>query len=397
MNLPERIGKYEMVEFLGGGMAHVFRAQDTLLGRTVAVKILTQEGNSDPETRKRFLMEARAACKVNHDNIISVFDFGEEQGRPYMVMEFLRGQNLSQVIKEGKAGDLRARVSIGIQLARALEHIHEQRIIHRDIKPENIHIDPAGRVKLMDFGIAKSEGVHLTRAGFTLGTPFYMAPEQVMGQQVTNLVDVYAFGVLMFELLTGSKAVTADTVERIFSQILYEPLNMAALDAAAIPEVLKSLIARCAAKNPADRIQGFSLIRAEMERYYSGQSAVTSRELRAAVLGTQANLIPKTAAPAPAAPIVSPSPVSPPPATPRAAAAPVATAPVRVTTPPVPKAPPPRMAAPPVERSPELPGWIGKLPPPLQTQGGLIAAVAAAVFLGMIMLYAIIRVATSLL
>ena len=222
MDLPVRIGKYELVEFLGGGMAHVFRAQDTILGRTVAVKILTPQGNADPETRKRFLMEARAACKVSHDNIISVFDFGEEQGRPYMVMEFLRGRTLRQMLNEGLVGDLRARISMGIQLARALEHIHEQKIIHRDIKPENIHVDPSGRVKLMDFGIAKSEGVQLTRAGFTLGTPFYMAPEQVMGQQVTNLADVYAFGVLLFELLTGVRAITGDTVERIFSQILYD-------------------------------------------------------------------------------------------------------------------------------------------------------------------------------
>jgi eukaryotic-like serine/threonine-protein kinase len=380
MELPARIGKYELVEFLGGGMSHVFRAQDTLLGRTVAVKILSREGNSDPETRKRFLMEARAACKVGHDNIISVFDFGEEQGCPYMVMEFLRGQTLSQVIKEGKAGDLRARISIGIQLARALEHIHEQKIIHRDIKPENIHIDSAGRVKLMDFGIAKSEGVHLTRAGFTLGTPFYMAPEQVMGQQVTNLVDVYSFGVLMYELLTGVKAITGDTVERIFNQILYEPLNLAALDGANVPEAVKRLIERCTAKNAADRIQGFSLIRAELERFYAGQGGVTSQELRAAILGTEPGPVPKATPPAPATPVAAP-PAAAPKVKPEAPASP-------------PQAPP---AARPADANPDLPAWIRKLPPALQSQGGLIAVVAAAVFLGMIALYTVIRLAARLM
>ena len=130
-------------------------------------------------------------------------------------------------------------------------------MIHRDIKPENIHINSAGVVKLMDFGIAKTEGLQMTRAGYVLGTPYYMAPEQVTGQNITEQVDVYAFGVLLFELLTGKKPITGDVVERIFYSILNEPLKLEPLHEAGVPEAICDLIARCTAKNPADRPQGF--------------------------------------------------------------------------------------------------------------------------------------------
>src|SRR6266853_1956606 len=144
MQLPTRLGKYELVEFLGGGMSHVFRATDTVIGRTVAVKILTPEGCADSETKDRFLQEARMA---------------------------------------------------------------------RDINPDNLQVTSKGVVKLMDFGIAKLEDLSRTRPGFVLGTPYYMAPEQVRGQKVTPLVDVYAFGVVLFELMSGVKPFKADTVE----------------------------------------------------------------------------------------------------------------------------------------------------------------------------------------
>src|SRR5215510_7780523 len=167
MQLPARIGKYELEEFLGGGMSHVYRARDTVIGRTVAVKILTEQGCADDEVKARFLAEARMAGNLSHDNILSIYDFGEdEQKRPFMVMEFLRGEDLRSAIRNGKTGDLGNKLGIAVQVAKALQYTHSQKIVHRDIKPENIHINGSGVAKLIDFGIAKTEGLQMTRAGY---------------------------------------------------------------------------------------------------------------------------------------------------------------------------------------------------------------------------------------
>ncbi|MBZ5724203.1 MAG: protein kinase [Acidobacteriia bacterium] len=267
MQLPARIGKYELEEFLGGGMSQVYRARDTVIGRTVAVKILTEAGCEDADVKARFLAEARMAGNIAHDNVLRIYDFGEDEAhRPFLVMEFLRGEDLRHAIKGGRTGDLRGKLAIARQVARALEHIHEQKIIHRDIKPENVHIDEAGVAKLMDFGIAKTEGLQMTRAGYVLGTPYYMAPEQVTGQNVTEQVDVYAFGVLLFELVTGSKPIHGDTVERIFYSILNEPLDLEPMRQAGVPQGLCDLVARCTAKNAGERPRGFAPVCAELER-----------------------------------------------------------------------------------------------------------------------------------
>jgi serine/threonine-protein kinase len=255
MEHPSRVGKYELEQFLGGGMSHVYRAKDSVLGRRVALKILTVAGSADAEAKSRFLLEARLASSVNHENIISIYDFGEEEGRPFLVMEFLEGQSLREAIRLGRLGNFQHRLKIALQVARALDYIHARKIIHRDIKPENINVDAAGKIKLMDFGIAKSEGVQLTRAGFTLGTPYYMAPEQVLGKALTPQADVYGFGILLFELIAGTKPVTGDSVEKIFQQILYEPLNLEPLARLGAPHSLCDLIARCTAKQLAQRPQ----------------------------------------------------------------------------------------------------------------------------------------------
>jgi serine/threonine-protein kinase len=213
---------------------------------------------------------------VTHDNVISIYDFGidPEKGL-FMVMEFLQGEDLRHAIKNGHTGDLRSKLQIALQIARALDFIHKNRIIHRDIKPENVHINAAGVVKLMDFGIAKSEDLSRTQPGYVLGTPYYMAPEQVRGEQLTGQVDVYAFGVLLFELLTGQKVFVADSVDRIFYSILNVPLDVGPLQSAGVPEPVIQLVAACNAKAAAERPQGFAPIVADLERMIAELSGTT--------------------------------------------------------------------------------------------------------------------------
>jgi formylglycine-generating enzyme required for sulfatase activity/tRNA A-37 threonylcarbamoyl transferase component Bud32 len=276
MQLPARIGKYELQELLGGGMARVYRAVDTVIGRTVAVKILTEEGCANEEIKSRFLQEARLAGNLAHDNVISIYDFGEDaEGRPFMVMEFLKGQDLRQAIKNGSTGDTRHKLGIALDIARALEHIHSQNIIHRDIKPDNVHVTTAGAIKLMDFGISKVQDSTRTTTGVVMGTPYYMAPEQVLGRNITPLVDVYSFGVLVFELMTGTRPVVGDTVERIFYQILQEPLNLEPMRQAGIPDPVVDLVARCTEKDPVKRPQGFGEVCARIRSIIHDWDAAT--------------------------------------------------------------------------------------------------------------------------
>ncbi|MEO8367860.1 MAG: bifunctional serine/threonine-protein kinase/formylglycine-generating enzyme family protein [Candidatus Solibacter sp.] len=266
IQLPARLGKYDLQEFLGGGMSHVYRAVDTVIGRQVAVKILTNNASQDEEAKQRFLTEARTAGNLAHENVISIYDFGwDDTHGLFMVMEFLRGEDLRGAIRHGNTGDLRKKLKIAIQIARALEYVHRAKIIHRDIKPENVHINTAGVVKLMDFGIAKTEDLSVTRAGYVLGTPYYMAPEQVKGEKITELVDVYAFGILLFELILGQKPIAGETVERIFYSILHEPLDVSPLVAASIPQSVINLVSRCTAKTPSERPQDFGAIANELE------------------------------------------------------------------------------------------------------------------------------------
>ena len=276
MQLPARIGKYELLEFLGGGMARVYRARDTVIGRTVAVKILTEESCADEEAKARFLQEARLAGNIAHDNIINIYDFGEDsEGRPFMVMEFLKGGDLRHAITDGTVGDARNKLRIAFDIARALEHIHTQSIIHRDIKPDNVHITDTGAVKLMDFGISKLQNSTRTTTGVVMGTPYYMAPEQVLGKNIGPAVDVYAFGVLLFEVMTGSRPIVGDTVERIFYQILQEPLNTEPMRQAGVPEPIIELVRSCTQKDPAQRPQNFGEVCARIRRIMDDWDATT--------------------------------------------------------------------------------------------------------------------------
>jgi serine/threonine-protein kinase len=266
MENPSRIGKYELEQCLGGSMARVYRARDSVLGRRVALKLLSEAGMADAEAKARFLQEARVASSIRHENIIGVYDFGEEQGRPYIVMEFVEGESLRDAIRNHHLGDLPRRLKLALQVGRAVDHIHSRKILHRDLKPENIHVDSEGKARLMDFGIAKAEGVKLTRSGYTLGTPYYMPPEQVLGKILAPSADVYAFGILLFEMLTGVRPVAGGSVDQIFQAILTEPLDMKPLEALQLPQALELLIERCVAKQAENRPAGLGEVCAELER-----------------------------------------------------------------------------------------------------------------------------------
>ena len=175
MQLPSMLGKYELLQFLGGGMSHVYQARDTVIERMVVVKILTDDACADPEAKARFLHEAKIAGGIQHENIVSVFDYGEHGGRPFIVMEYLEGEDLRDAIRGGHAGSLENRLRIAADIAAALAYVHERGIIHRDIKPENILLTKRGEVKVADFGLSRylradASDVNLTQTGMTMGT-----------------------------------------------------------------------------------------------------------------------------------------------------------------------------------------------------------------------------------
>lgn len=271
--LPARVSKYELLEFLGGGMSHVFRATDTVLGRTVAIKILTPAGVADPDTKARFLHEARTASSIAHENILGVYDFGEADGKPFMVMEFLRGRTLRAAIKEGLLTELNAKLKVAAQIARALGFVHQHQIVHRDVKPENINLDDSGRAKLMDFGIAKIADLSLTQPGYVLGTPYYMAPEQIQGKPVTAAVDIYAFGILLYELLLGQRPYGGDSIEAIFYKVMHEPLDLGPLATAGVPPGVVAVVARCTKKDADARYPDFNAVAADLENAIGTQIA----------------------------------------------------------------------------------------------------------------------------
>jgi serine/threonine-protein kinase len=355
METPSRVGKYEIEQFLGGGMAHVYKARDTILGRRVALKMLTDQAMADPEAKARFLEEARTASNMRHENIIAVYDFGEDAGRPFMVMEFLDGESLRDAIQNKTLGGLERKLRIATQAGRAIDYIHNRKIIHRDIKPENLHIDLTGRVKLMDFGIAKSDGVALTRPGMTLGTPFYMAPEQVLGRPLTPHADIYAFGVVMYEMMTGLKPVTAGTVDKIFQQIIYEQLKVEPLNAAHVPEPITNLIVRMTTKQIQQRPSNLGVVCDEIER----------------VLEQRKN--PPSVPPSVAAPVIMP-------------ASPVIR-PV-IAQPSAANSPAPQPSAPAAQ--PQLPPILQKLPKEMQTQTSLMILAGGVVLFFLMLIYAVL-------
>ena len=254
---PDKIDKYEVLGELGrGAMGTVYKARDPVLDRLVAVKMMSDELVIEEEMRGRFNAEAKSAARLQHPNIVTVFDFGElgEEGVPYIVMELLDGVSLSQAMEEGRPARLEDKVRIVTQVCRGLDFAHKRGVIHRDIKPGNIQVLPSGIAKVLDFGIANAEGSGVkTKTGLVMGTPNYMAPEQISGESVDHRADMWAVGVILYELLTGERPFTAPTVPGLVYRIVHA--SPPALDARklGLPDKLVHVVQRVLTKNPDGR------------------------------------------------------------------------------------------------------------------------------------------------
>jgi serine/threonine protein kinase len=244
-------GRYRLERPLGhGGMASVFAARDTGLDRAVAVKLLAENLADDKELRKRFLREARLAARLSHPNVVSVFDAGEYDGRPYIVMELVEGETLAE---RGRVPLEEAR-ALALQAARGLAHAHDAGLIHRDIKPGNLLVRVDGTLKIADFGIARAaETTALTKAGTVLGTAAYLAPEQALGEEVTPAADVYSLGAVLYELLTGRPPFEFDSLADLAEQQRAMAITPVRELAPQVPRDLEDLVMRCLARNPAYR------------------------------------------------------------------------------------------------------------------------------------------------
>ena len=230
-----KLGPYDIESLMGaGGMGEVYRARDARLNRTVAIKVLPKSFSADADRLQRFMQEARAAAALNHPNILSIYDIGEEDGAPYIVSELLEGTTLREQMRSGPM-PVRKAIDCALQMARGLAAAHDKGIVHRDLKPENIFVTEDGRVKILDFGLAKltrpeasgGGGESLTaqvntEPGQVLGTAGYMSPEQVRGKATDHRSDIFAFGSILYEMLSGKRAFHGETPADTMSAILKE-------------------------------------------------------------------------------------------------------------------------------------------------------------------------------
>lgn len=247
--------RYQIIKSLGeGGMADVYLAVDTILNREVAIKMLRGELSNDPVTLLRFQREANAASKLNHPNVVQVFDVGEYEGRHYIVMEHVRGRTLKQLIQLRGALHKEEAVNIMKQVVSAVQHAHEHHIIHRDIKPQNIMIKDDGTVKITDFGIALAhDAVQLTQSDSVLGSAHYLAPETTRGEPATNQIDIYALGIVFYELLSGDVPFHGDNPVQIAMKHLSEEIPSIREFNPSLPQAVENIIIKATVKNRAQR------------------------------------------------------------------------------------------------------------------------------------------------
>jgi serine/threonine-protein kinase len=253
-------GRYEIMKELGrGSMGVVYLARDPNIERLVAVKVLRQDRMGNELFVKRFVKEAKVIGRLSHAHTVTVHDIGEEQGEVYIAMEYIEGTPLADMIKE-KRLDVKEVVEFGVQIAETLEYAHKKGVVHRDIKPSNIIVQPDGRIKITDFGIARIEDSNAslqTLAGETIGTPSYMSPEQVLGQTVDGRCDLFSLGVVLYELSTGKRPFGGEgkTLATVFNEIIHITPPDPNIVMGQIPRELSALIMKALQKEPAKRFQ----------------------------------------------------------------------------------------------------------------------------------------------
>jgi serine/threonine-protein kinase len=281
------ISHYQVIEKLGaGGMGEIYKAQDARLNRMVAIKVLTNASAGDSDRRRRFIQEAQAASALNHPNIITIYDIASDEESEYMVMEYVAGKTLADLIPPGGVGVAKT-LQYSVQMADALKAAHAAGIIHRDLKPGNVMVTESGLVKILDFGLAKiSMATHLTDetqtmgaapmtvAGSILGTVAYMSPEQAQGKPVDPRSDIFSFGVVMYEMLTGSKAFAGDSAISTLTAILRDDVRPVAEQVQGVPQEVVEIIGLALRKDPKERWQSMQVLHtvlaAQKQKFDSG-------------------------------------------------------------------------------------------------------------------------------
>src|ERR1700675_2341477 len=288
-----RLGPYEILSPLGaGGMGEVYRARDPRLGRDVAIKVLPASFSADADRLRRFEQEARAAGVLNHPNITAVYDIGTHDGAPYVVQELLEGETLRTALSGGKLPARKA-IDYALQIAHGLAAAHEKGIVHRDLKPENLFVTRDGRVKILDFGLAKltlnearPEATSLptatagTEPGVVLGTLGYMSPEQVRGRPADVRSDIFSFGAILYEMLSGKRAFHGDSAADTMSAILREDPPELSLTNQSLPAGLERIVRHCLEKNPEQRFHSAHDLAFDLESL-SGLSSPGARPVAA--------------------------------------------------------------------------------------------------------------------
>jgi serine/threonine-protein kinase len=270
----DKIGRYEILDKLGqGAMGIVYKALDPLIGRIVAVKTMTESVNLPEEQRKeflnRFFREAKSAGSLQHPNIVTIYDMGEDQGVPFIAMEFVDGKSLSKLIEEKGKFPLLEAINLIKQCAEGLSFAHEKGIVHRDIKPDNILVDKNGRAVITDFGIAHLEESNLTKTGEVLGTPFFMSPEQILEGRIDRRSDLFSLGVVFYLMVTGKRPFKGETISSVCYHIVHSSPDLST-DINAIPSEVISVVSKLLEKDPDRRYACATDLVKDLERLLSG-------------------------------------------------------------------------------------------------------------------------------